>query len=145
MWRFYRKSKKTEGQNDFKFRNGRVKFKFQISCGLFIVDFCCCWFFFLVLFNYSVKSVLVNFDWVDLISLFMRAHRTQCRCLKRFSLCIIAIGLLPILIVYFLVSDQLYYRIKRTDVSINFMHIKLALTTFVKFWFFSRRCKMFES
>ncbi|XP_031617869.1 carbohydrate sulfotransferase 11 [Contarinia nasturtii] len=45
----------------------------------------------------------------------MRAHRTQCRCLKRFSLCIIAIGLLPILIVYFLVSDQLYYRIKRTD------------------------------
>lgn len=50
--------------------------------------------------------------------LFMRAHRTQCRCLKRFSLCIIAVGLLPILIVYFLVSDQLYYRIKRTDVSI---------------------------
>lgn len=47
----------------------------------------------------------------------MRANRTQCRCLKRFTLCILAVGLLPILIVYFLVSDQIYYRIKRTDVS----------------------------
>lgn len=49
----------------------------------------------------------------------MRSHRTQCRCLKRFSLCIIAVGLLPILIVYFLVSDQLYYRIKRTNVDVS--------------------------
>lgn len=53
------------------------------------------------------------------VPMFMRTHRTKCRCLKRFGVCILAIGLLPILIVYFMVSDQIYYRIKRTDVSIH--------------------------
>lgn len=80
-------------------------------------------FFFLGLFCVHLKRNKKNWKF-----LFMRAHRTQCRCLKRFSLCIIAIGLLPILIVYFLVSDQLYYRIKRTDVSIYWMPIPLTIT-----------------
>lgn len=60
----------------------------------------------------------------------MRTHRTKCRCLKRFGVCIFAIGLLPILIVYFMVSDQIYYRIKRTDVSID------AIPCYFYFYFF---------
>lgn len=48
----------------------------------------------------------------------MRGHRTQCRCFKRLGLCIVLVGILPIIIIYLLVNDQLYYRVKRPDVSI---------------------------
>lgn len=52
----------------------------------------------------------------------MRAHRTKTRCLKRFAVFIIAVALLPISIVYFSISDQIYDHVKRIEVSylINF-------------------------
>ena len=47
----------------------------------------------------------------------MRATRSKCRHLKRCVLCLIAVGLLPIVLIYLLVSDQIYYRIKHQEVS----------------------------
>lgn len=64
--------------------------------------------------------------------MFMRTHRTKCRCLKRFGVCLFAIGLIPILIVYFMVSDQIFYRIKRTDVSISYCDTLLLFLSSIK-------------
>lgn len=65
---------------------------------------------------------------------FMRGHRTQCRCFKRLSLCIVLVGILPIIIIYLLVNDQLYYRVKRPDVSIPQLSSLPSLVKFFSVW-----------
>lgn len=47
----------------------------------------------------------------------MKGHRSPCRCMKRLGLCVLIVGIIPIIIIYFLISDQIYYRVRRPDVS----------------------------
>lgn len=71
--------------------------------------------------NFKKNSAKILYIYFDEMPSFwwhlMRAHRTQCRCLKRCSLCIVVVGILPIIIIYLFVSDQIYYRIKHKNVS----------------------------
>lgn len=74
----------------------------------------------------SCFYVFIKFRFFHFDDNLMRAHRTQCRCLKRCGLCIIIVGILPIIIIYLFISDQIYYKIKHKNVSKIFcFHLNL--------------------